>query len=142
MLLVNENHQQINVDELKASLKEIDTNEVPTQEDLEKELGNYYGQALQTDTLQYGLQGVTTQSFATQAFSPGGIGGKILAAIKKFICGILDGNSTEDEIIDAILNAIASIIPGGVILKPIVEKIVKYIISQGISAFCAVPAAA
>lgn len=64
------------------------------------------------------------------------IGKDILDAIKKFVCGKGGNSSNSDEIIDAVLNAISSIIPGGIYLSPLVKKLVKYILSIGVDAFC------
>ena len=139
MLLYNEKFQEIDVDTLKAELKNEMNIPTPTEEEIEDDLGSYYSEAMALDTANYGLKSVTLESVSDRSFSRRGFGKKILKKIKQFICGILDENSTVDKIIDAILNAIAAIIPGGVIIKFIVKKLLKFILSKGITKFCSMP---
>jgi len=137
MLLFNEKNEQLDVASLKkeilANLKNVKT---PQKEEIEKELGAYYNNALAIDMKSYHPEITAVKAFSGQTeISFLGLGG-ILEKIRRFICKILTGSSTEGDIIDAILQAIASIIPGGIILKGIIEKIAKYIISMGVGAFC------
>jgi hypothetical protein len=133
MLLYNEKFQQLDVNTLKVELKnELDI-PVPTKEELEEDLGNYYSEADSLEAANYGLEPMPL----TLAANRKGIGRKILQKIKQFICGVLNENSTIDKIIDTILNALAAIIPGGIIIKWIVKKILKFILSFGIGKFCA-----
>jgi len=133
MLLYNEEFQQMDVNALKAELKnELDI-PVPTEEEIEEDLGLYYTEAKNLEAANYGFESMPL----VMATDRRGFGRKILRKIKQFICGVLDDNSTADQIIEAILNALATIIPGGVIIKWIVKKILKFILSLGISRFCA-----
>ncbi|AMR32735.1 hypothetical protein A0256_15540 [Mucilaginibacter sp. PAMC 26640] len=68
------------------------------------------------------------------AASPG-LGG-ILNQIRDFVCGIVNEGSTTQEIIDAILEAISTIMPGGIIIRLFIKPAIKYILSKGIGAFC------
>jgi hypothetical protein len=140
MLLFNQNHEQLNVGDIKAELENVDHTEVLSTKELENELGDYYNQALKLEGNKYQFttkfaNAATDNFLVSESFFPK-IGQDILEAIKKFVCGKVDGSSTSSEIIDVILDAIVSIIPGGILLKPIVKKLVKYILSIGISNFC------
>jgi hypothetical protein len=138
MLLFNEQHAQLNIKDVMAELKNLNDVPTPTIEDVQTALGNYYNQALQLQAAKYQFKAelAPTTAVANQAAFLPGIGGKILAEIKKIICGILDGSSTEDQILQAVLNALASIIPGGVFIKALANIVVKYLLSTGITKFC------
>jgi len=138
MLLFNEQHEQLNVRDVTDGLKNLNDLSTPTIEDVQSALGNYYNQALQLQAAKYQFKAelAPTRALADQATFLPGIGGKILAELKKIICGILDGSSTEDQIIQAVLSALASIIPGGVFIKALASIVVKYLLSTGITAFC------
>jgi hypothetical protein len=140
MLLFNEKNEQLNVKAVKAGLKNLKDTPTPSLEEVQTALGNYYNQALQIQTARFKVKAdlASVTVAAPQGSLFGGIGSNILAEIKKIICGILDGNSTEDEIIQAVLNALATIIPGGVFIKTLANIIVKFLLSTGITAFCGV----
>ena len=140
MFLFNEQHEQLNVQDVKAGLKNLNDGPTPTIEDVQSALGNYYNKALQLQSARYqfNAQLTPTLALADQAAFLPGIGGKILAELKKIICGLLDGASTEDQILQAVLSALASIIPGGIFIKALANIVVKYLLSTGITAFCGV----
>jgi hypothetical protein len=64
------------------------------------------------------------------------IGSNVLAEIKKIVCGVLNGTSTEDQIIDAILSALVTIIPGGIFIETLAKIVVKYVLATSITLFC------
>lgn len=133
MLLFDENYNQLDAKELVKEFGNLDDVTTPTESELEQELGKYYEKALQAEAKSNNFAISFTSNFAA-AINVGGI----LKKIKDFICRVLTGSSTVEDIIEAVLDALSSIIPGGIILKPIVKKIVKYILSKGIDTFCAV----
>ena len=141
MLLFNENHKQLNVSHIKEELRNTADTVVLSTEEMETELGDYYNQALKLegDKYQFSIK-FNAAALSNDFFDPGTffpkIGNDILKAIKKFVCQKVNGSSTSDEIIDAVLDAVSSIIPGGIFLKPLVKKLVKYILSIGVDAFC------
>jgi hypothetical protein len=142
MFLFNEQHEQLNVQDVKAELKNLNDGTTPTIEDVQSALGNYYNQALKLQAARFQFKAELKPVAATTnqaAFLPG-IGAKILAELKKILCGLLDGTSTEDQIIQAVLSALASIIPGGVFIKALANIVIKYLLSTGITAFCGVAA--
>ncbi len=134
MLLFDKNHNQLNVGDVKAKFQNLDSVPTPSIEDVNTALGEYYNQALQLESSKYQFKAEFAATPALNFFP--GIGGNILAAIKKFICGILDSSSTKDEILDTVLSALASIIPGGIFIESIAKIVVKFILSTGISSFC------
>ena len=140
MLLFNEQNEQLNILNVKADLQNLGNVQTPSLDDLKTELGNYYNQALQLQGSKYQFSSpmISTIALTDQSAFLGGIGGKILAEIKKIICSVLNGSSTSSDILDAVLNALSAIIPGGIFIKTIAEKLVKYLLSTGITAFCAV----
>lgn len=135
MLLFNEQHAQLNPQEVAAELANLDGVETPTTQETESLMEEYYKRALQLEGAHFGFNTSFAASAELGAF-PGF--GNILDAIRKFICGIVNENSTTQEIIDAILQAIATIIPGGIIINLLVKPLIKYILSLGIKAFCPV----
>jgi len=142
MVLFNEQHQQLNVKDVKAELKKSSQGPAPKVEEVKIALGNYYHQALQLQgaRLQFKAELAPAAASAIQGSFLPSIGGKILDEVKKIICGILDGSSTKDQIIQAVLDALASIIPGGIFIKTLANTLVKYLLSKGIASFCAIPA--
>lgn len=139
MLLFNENHEQLNVSNIKEELKNVDNTPVLSIEEIKNELGNYYNQALKLEGNKYQFSTKFTAAaddfLDPEAFFPK-IGKDILDAIKKFVCRKVGNSLNSDEIIDAVLDAVSSIIPGGIYLSPLVKKLVKYILSIGVDAFC------
>jgi len=138
MFLFNEQNEQLNIGDVKAGLKDLKNVPTPTLADVEAALGNYYSKALDMQSARFNAKATLAPAVASQANFLGGIGGKILGELKKLLCGFLDGNSTEDEIIQAVLSALATIIPGGIFIKALANIVVKYLLSIGIKDFCAV----
>jgi len=133
MLLLNEQHQQLNIKDVKAELKNLDGIKTPTREEAELALEKYYKQALAIEGDKYHFKA----EFVSDSAMPSVLG-DILAEIKKIICGVLNGASTTDEIIDAVLSALSGLIPGAIFISTLVKIVVKYILSTGITNFCAV----
>lgn len=125
MQAFNENNELININEFKADLLNLNDTPVPTEEELMSDLEQAYQQA------NANITGMSDISFA-------GIGSIILKKVKTFVCKVVGPNSSADDIIDAVLDALVTILPGGFLLKPLAKKLAKFIISTGINAFCQV----
>jgi len=140
MLLFNEKNKQLTFEEVKAELKDLNTGPAPSIEDVKKALGQYYSQALELQAVKFQAKAELRPLAASTNHNAflAGFGGDILGELKKIICGILDGTSTEDQIIQAVLDALVKILPGGVFIAALAKIIVKYILSTGIAKFCAV----
>lgn len=141
MVLFNEKNEKLNIEDVKAELQNLDDVAVPTETEVKAALGDYFNQAhnLQAARLQFTAALAPAGTAVTASFL-GGIGSKILAEIRKIICAVVGDGSTKDQILDAILSALSAIIPGGILIATIAKMVAKFIFSQGIGAFCAVPA--
>jgi|GEM_PF-4064684 hypothetical protein len=141
MLLYNESRQQIDADQLKQHLvKNINKDDKLSEADVQKLLGDYYNQAFVSEAKEYKFEPNALQSHLAQNFSLVDIGKKIFAKIKKFICGVLTSGSNATQIVDAILKALSSVIPGGIVVELIVQKVVNYVVGIGVGKLCDVPA--
>ncbi|HMG83816.1 MAG TPA: hypothetical protein VK559_12320 [Ferruginibacter sp.] len=136
MLLLNENRQQLDVEQLKKNLVNGIKEDHSSQADIEKALSDYYAQAYASEAKEYKFEPAALQS---QSFLD--IGKKIFAKIQHFICGVLTSGSNATQIVDVVLKSLSSIIPGGVIVEFIVQKVVNYIVGIGVDKLCAVPQA-
>ncbi|HVS94362.1 MAG TPA: C1 family peptidase [Mucilaginibacter sp.] len=138
-LMFNEKNERLNIAKVKAKMRGLSGMPAPTTAEVHAALEDYYNLAsqLQAGKLPARAKPMQFTISREQAFLPG-LGGKILAEIKKIICGILDGGSTQDDILSAVLDALASIIPGGVFIESLAKIVVKYVLSQGITNFCQV----
>ncbi|SEI40351.1 hypothetical protein SAMN05216327_101274 [Dyadobacter sp. SG02] len=141
MLLQDENLDLIDVDSLKKEI-ERDLPETPvlTEDEIEDDLAEMYLSASNvTASLYYNNEKIAAlASTRARSFAARRAGRGILKKIRDFICRFLNEGSTTSDIIDKILEALASILPGGVIIKFLVKKIVKFVLNRGIGAFCRV----
>ncbi|MGM9510475.1 hypothetical protein ACS5NO_22265 [Larkinella sp. GY13] len=139
MFLQDENLKLIDVDQLKKELlDDIENEDIASEKEVEDDLGQMYLSASNATSQLY-YKDDKIANFASEralSFSLPKAGRNILKKVKEFICSFLNEGSTASEIIDAILDAIASIIPGGVIIKGIIKKLVRFILSKGIGVFC------
>jgi hypothetical protein len=138
MLLFNEKNQAVNIKDIKSKLRNLKDTPVPTKDEVCTALGNYYNQSLQiqAERLQFKAELSPSANTTIQAAFLPLIGSNVLAEIKKIVCGVLDGTSTEDQIIDAILSALVTIIPGGVFIETLAKIVVKYVLATSITLFC------
>jgi hypothetical protein len=141
MLLYNESRQQIDADQLKQHLvKNINKDEKSSEADIQKLLGDYYNQAFASEAKEYKFEPTVLQSHLAPNFSLVDIGKKVFAKIKHFICGVLTSGSNATQIVDAVLKSLSSVIPGGIVVELIVQKVVNYVVGIGVGKLCAVPA--
>ncbi len=140
MLLFNEKNQAVDIKDIKSKLRNLKDIPVPTKDEVCTALGEYYNQSLQIQAARLQIKAELSPSAAATAqtaFLPH-IGSNVLAEIKKIVCGVLNGTSTEDQIIDAILSALITIIPGGVFIQALAKILVKYVLATTITVFCEV----
>lgn len=141
MFLQDENLDLINSSELKNELLDsMEDVELASEQEIEKDLASMYLAASNATTALYykkdKIAGLVSQKALSFSFPKAGK--NVFGKIKEFICKFLNEGSTTSDIIDAILDAIASIIPGGVIIKGIIKKLVKFILNKGIGSFCTI----
>lgn len=142
MILVNENNELLSMNQVKLLKEEIRSDylaaPLPTEEELELDLSDYYVQAQRTELQSLGYIASIKSIQSGGTFSRLGFGRGLWIRLRNILCKILNAASTIDDIIEAILAALASIIPGGVIIKWIVKKIVHYVINLGYQRLCPV----
>lgn len=104
-----------------------------TEAELEADLQEWYNTADQiNDNDIFGVafqQSVKIEIFGIR---------KIWERIRKVLCKFLSAGSTASEIIDAILNAIAAVIPGGIVIKWILNRLVRFVLETGYQRLCPV----
>ena len=81
-----------------------------------------------------GIVGVQTVDAA--AVNKGNLWERLREAICDFVKG--EGSTVWGEILEKVLEFIADIIPGGMLIKKLVKVIVKYIIGNGLGRLCPV----
>ncbi len=141
MLLHNEQMQPLDVAALKLRLHQLDDVNVPEQDELETDLGTYYDKALTTNAAinNYAVS-YDSANFATiqNLFRANGLG--LFERIRRAVCAGINALSSIDDIIDVTLKAVASLIPGGIIVEWIVKKLIKFFLNKGYDWLCPVPA--
>ncbi|MDY0905210.1 hypothetical protein [Pedobacter sp. CFBP9032] len=139
MLLRNLQLQPLSIEEIKQSLRNLDDVSIPDQDELEIELGDYYNTAL---TLDASNNDYTIKYKGKALESNRGLfkinGSKILEQIRVLICKFLSREATLEDFIDIILEAIATIIPGGVFMEWLVKKLIKFLYNKGYDLLCPV----
>jgi len=137
MYLQNLELEQINVDDLKSELlSEVDSTEMPTEQEVKNALAEMYQQAANATAPMYYNNAESFIAQKSTNYSLQLAGNNIWERIRKYFCEFLNQDSTAGDIIDAILDFLASIIPGGIIIKLLVKKIVKYFLNMGYEALC------
>jgi hypothetical protein len=143
MVLYNEQLQLIpDPGAFKEKLKlEYDEEPDSTQEELELALGEAYSQMLNVDAAKNFYS--VSLTAAAPAASPqlfGMIGHNIFERIRGAVCSVINALSTVDEIIEAIVSAIAAILPGGGIIAWLVKRVIKFFLGKGFAWLCPVAA--
>ncbi|RYE43640.1 MAG: hypothetical protein EOP48_22830 [Sphingobacteriales bacterium] len=139
MLLFDEQNQEVDLEKFKADILndvKLENLDEDNEESLEQDLAQMYTDALDSQFQEFdlndegGLEGITV--FA-------GLGKKILEKIRKLVCPKLGNDASRESITDAVLEVIASILPGGKIIRFVIRKLVHFIIGRGVQAFCPAP---
>jgi len=142
MYLFDENFAPIDVEALKDELKEDQLKDTWTDEidegELEYELAEMYLTAADATAHSYYSSEKLARlaSERALAFSPALAGKNIFRRVRTFVCKFLKEGSTLGEIVDAVLEALSSILPGGIIIEKVVKKLVRFIINRGLTRFC------
>jgi hypothetical protein len=143
MFLKNLQQEPLDLIALKSTLANLDDVSVPSEDELEDELGNYYNTALVMEAANANyLLRYDTESLAAAANMFRLNGRATLAKIRKAVCTVINALSTVDEIIEAVLKAISSFIPGGIVVEWVVKRLIKFFINKGYALLCPVPIAA
>jgi hypothetical protein len=132
MVLYNENYELISQVEIDAFKKELELTSDKTaqnQSEIEADLEKYYVEADQIFKKHNGIEIATPRAFL-------GIGKGLFKKVKELFCSFMSADSTASEIIDKILQALVSFIPGGVLIKWLASKIIRYFLNMGYNALC------
>lgn len=135
MYFINQNNELAEAAALTANLQ-LESIDMPRQEELEEELGAYYINSLKTESILTSFVSPGEMKGLIGGFNPLAIGKKILQQVRKAICAVLNEGSTASEIAEAVLQVLTGIIPGGPIIKLVAQKVVKFILGKGIGTFC------
>jgi hypothetical protein len=125
MKYFDENNEAVNIEQLKKELQNLQDEAIPTESEIEQDLEAAYQQS------NAAVTGMSDMNFA-------GIGKNLLKKVKQAVCAVVGPNSSSEEIIDAIFDALVTLIPGGFLLKPLAKKLAKFLFDKGIGAFCKV----
>lgn len=111
--------------------------ETVTEEEAEEALATLYDTSMkaQLNTLFMGNDAEKTSllaNYETLSFNRK----KLWATIKEYFCRFIKEDTTFKDILTQIIEAIASVIPGGKLIKALVKIIVKYLFGQGIQIIC------
>ncbi len=127
-----ETQEEVDIQDISASLSGgITQSDIPEKKAVEEQLEANYQQALAAQTKNFGINDAP-------AMFMGGFGKKILKEVKKVVCSKVDENTGSDQILELVVGALTTIIPGGLLMKPVVNMVTKLIVGQGISTFCEV----
>lgn len=139
MYLQNLNLQQVNALEFKADVLNSYANETdPSEDEIEEGLGQNYLEAANAVTPVYYEFATNFIASRETNYSIHFGGRNIWQRLKAFLCKVLNATSTAGDIIDAVVEFLLSIIPGGIVFKAIVKKIIKYFLNRGYAAMCPV----
>lgn len=127
---------KIAVSEFSAAiLEDLNNQEVPTEDEIQTDLGNYY---LETITQDAGAMGVSTAlSVNIESIDILGFGRKLWDQVKDYICPVITDQDTQDTVLDWLLKALSAIIPGAILVDWLVKKLLKFILHKGIGNLCA-----
>ncbi|KOS06544.1 hypothetical protein AM493_11240 [Flavobacterium akiainvivens] len=142
MYLQNIDNTQIDANifmaEILTEVKAEDVEQNITEQDIENGLAELYVDAADaTAPMLY----ASTESFIStrrQNFSAEFAGRGLWRKLIRFLCKVLNATSTAGDILAAILDFIVSVIPGGIVFKGIIKKILKYFLNKGYNTLCPV----
>ena len=132
MVLFDEQLNVLDQNEVRLAIQGFEDEGLLSDDEMEIELEDYYNTALQVDVSHLSSVKNLSKNLAKAQF----IGGGLLRKVRDAVCKIIKATSTRDEIIDAILDAISSIIPGGIFIAKIAKKLIKYLLNLGFDAIC------
>lgn len=109
-----------------------------SEDEIALDLGENYKEAAEAASNNLLASAAAVNAARNANFSPLLTGRRIWERLRAYLCKVLNAASTAEDIIEAILDFLVGIIPGGMVLKAIVRKILKYFINRGYEALCPV----
>ncbi|MGV3597396.1 MAG: hypothetical protein ACO1PI_05960 [Bacteroidota bacterium] len=137
MYLLNEQLQPVNAENLKMEiLAEIENQPAVTEAEVEADLAKGYLAGIAVSAKMISRSPDLFEAASKANFSPQLAGSNLWEKVRLHLCRILKKDSTASEIMDAIIEVLSSLIPGGVIIKIVVKKILKYVLDMGYDRLC------
>jgi len=137
MYLQNLQLEPLNYSIIKSELlNDIDNEPTPTLDQVKESLAQMYQQASQATSQLYYSNLESFNQVKSESFSSSLAGANLWQKLRAFLCGFLSPESTASEIIDKIVEFVASFIPGGIFISYLVRKLIKYTLSLGYTQLC------
>lgn len=137
MYLQNLQLQPLNYNIVKSELlNDIENEPIPTLDQVKDSLAQMYEQASEATTQLYYSNSESVQHVRVENFSISMAGSNLWQKLRRFLCGFLTPDSTASEIIDKIVEFVASFIPGGIFISILVKKLVRYVLNLGYIELC------
>ncbi len=137
MYLQNLQLEPLDYNVLKSELlNDIENEPNPTLNEAKEALAQMYSQASEATAQLYysNLESFTQAKNLNFSFSLAGF--NLWEKLRKFLCKFLSADSTSAEIIDKIVEFVVSVIPGGIIIKYLLKKLVRYVLDLGYAQLC------
>lgn len=109
-----------------------------TEDELCVALADNYKQAAEVISNNFLESAIEVNAARESNFSVVFTGRRIWERIRQQLCKVLTAASAIEDIIDAILDVLIGIIPGGIVFKGVVRKVLKYFLNRGYEALCPV----
>lgn len=109
-----------------------------SEDEIALDLGENYQEAAEAASNDLLESAAAVNAARNANFSPLLTGRRIWERLRAYLCKVLNAASAAEDIIEAILDFLIGVIPGGMVLKGIVRKILKYFINRGYEALCPV----
>ena len=117
-------------------LNDIENEPTPTFEEVKESLAQMYQQASQATAQLYYSNLESLKQARSENFSISLASFSLWQKSRTFLCGFLSPDSTASEIIDKIVEFVASFISGGIFISYLVKKLVRYVLNLGYVRLC------
>ncbi len=139
MYLQNLQLEPLDYNVLQSELLNDVVNEpVPTLAEVKDTLAQMYLQASEATAMLYYQNLESFKKAKAASFSIAVAGFNLWERLRKFLCTFLSATSTTIEIIDKVVEFMASFIPGGIFISALVKKLVSYVLNIGYEKPCLV----
>lgn len=137
MYLQNLQLEPLNYNILKSELlNDIENEPIPTLNEVKEVLAQMYSEASEATSQLYYSNLESVRQVRQESFSILLAGSNLWQKLRTFLCGFLSTNSTASDIIDKIIEFVASFIPGGIFIGYLVRRLVRYVLNLGYSQLC------
>ena len=134
MILRDLEFQDINVFVFKTEvLQEVDDVEPTTEQEAAEALTQLYDEA---DSVLKAFLFNETYVIASKTKENSIAIGNFWEKLRHYVCSVLRAVYTREELLEAILQFIAKYIPGAIVIKPLVKRILKYLLGLAYDSLC------